>query len=184
MDQRRLSSGFLPQLLRYSFCEICRNKQEGLSLKTQGQKSLFPHWPALHHLFCYHLYWCGDAWKEHLSFMFVPVLLCSGLYSGLCTQVTNASPGSLSSGGILEGYPDRTPGGIRGKQGLMVKNWTSVWDASGLPLVHLHPISVVEPGGTRTGPASARDKVQPGKESFGVKSVYTPIRSREGRRLQ
>ena len=51
---------------------------------------------------------CGDAWKEHLSFMFVSVLLWSGIYSGSCTgtQVTNVSPSSLSLGGILEGYSD------------------------------------------------------------------------------
>ena len=119
MDQRRLSSGFLPQLLRYSFCEICRNKQEGLSLKSQGQKSLFPHWPALHHLFCYRLYWCGDAWKEHLSFMVASVLLWSGIHSGSFTgpQVTNISPSDLILGGIPEDYSDCTPGDIRGKQG-------------------------------------------------------------------
>ena len=61
----------LSQLLRYSFFKICGNELEGLALITGGQKSLFPHWPALHHLFCYRLYWCGDTWKEHLSFMFV-----------------------------------------------------------------------------------------------------------------
>ena len=75
----------LSQLLRYSFCGICENELEGLALTTRGQKSLFPHWPALHHLFCYCLYWCGDAWKEHLSFIFILVLLWSGIYSGLCT---------------------------------------------------------------------------------------------------
>ena len=65
------------------------------------------------------LYWCGDAWKGHFSFMFVSVLLWSGIYSGSCTgtQVTNVSPSSLSLGGILEGYSDCTLGGIRGKQG-------------------------------------------------------------------
>ena len=42
---------------------------EGLALITRGQKSLFPHWLALHHLFCYHLYWCGDTWKEHLFYV-------------------------------------------------------------------------------------------------------------------
>ena len=38
--------------------------------------------------------------------MFVPVLLWSGIYSGLCTgtQVMNVSPSGLSLGGILEGY--------------------------------------------------------------------------------
>ena len=45
----------LSQLLRYSFCGIRGNEMEGLFLITQGQKSLFPHWPALHHLFCYSL---------------------------------------------------------------------------------------------------------------------------------
>ena len=54
------------------------------------------------------LYWCGDVWKEHLSFMFVSVLLWSGIYSGSCigTQVTNVSHNGLSLGGIPEGYSD------------------------------------------------------------------------------
>ena len=88
----------LSQLLRYSFCGICGNKLEGLALITRGQKSLFPHWPALHNLFCYCLYWCGDAWKEHFNFMFVPVLLWSGIYSGPCTgtQVTKFPPAVLA----------------------------------------------------------------------------------------
>ena len=53
--------------------------------------------------------------------MFVPVLLWSGIYSGLCTgtQVMNVSPSGLSLGGILEGYSDSTPGGIGGKQGVL-----------------------------------------------------------------
>ena len=67
----------LSQLFRYSFCKICGNELDGLALITRGQKSLFPHWPALHHLFCYRLYWCGDTWKEHLS-------LCS--YRSYCGQ--------------------------------------------------------------------------------------------------
>ena len=105
----------LSQLLRYSFCGICGNELEGLALITRGQKSLFPHWPALHHLSCYCLYCCGDAWKEHLGYMFIPVLLWSGIYSGSCTgtQVMNVSPSGLSLGAILEGNSDCTPGGIR-----------------------------------------------------------------------
>ena len=88
----------LSQLLRYSFCGICGNELEGPALITLRQKSLFPHWPALHHLFCYSLYWCGNAWKEHLSFMFIQVLLWSGIYSGsrTGTQVTNVSQGVLA----------------------------------------------------------------------------------------
>ena len=114
----------LSQLLRYSFCGICGNEMEGLALITRGQKSIFPHWPALHHLFCYCLYWCGDAWKEHLSFMFVRVLLWSGIYSGSCTgtRVMNVSPSGLSLGGIPEGYSDCTPDGIESRKVLMVKN--------------------------------------------------------------
>ena len=50
-------------------------------------------------------YWCGDIWKEHLSFTLVSVLLWSGIYSGSCTgtQVTNGAPSGLSLGGIPEG---------------------------------------------------------------------------------
>ena len=130
----------MSQLLIYSFCGICGNKLEGLALITRGQKSLFPHWPALHHLFCSCLYWCGDAWKEHISFIFILVLLGSGIYSGSCTgsQVKNVSPSGLSLGGILEGYSDFTLGGIRGKRGFNGEE-LDISLPSGLPPVHLHP---------------------------------------------
>ena len=36
---------------------------------------------------------------------------------GTGTQVTNVYPSGLSLEGILEGYSDCTPSGIRGKQG-------------------------------------------------------------------
>ena len=51
--------------------------------------------------------------------MFISVLLWSVIYSGSCTgsQVTKCAPNGLSLEGIQEGYSDRTPGGIRGKQG-------------------------------------------------------------------
>ena len=103
----------LSLLLRYSVCGICWNELEGLALSS------FPHWPALHLLYCYRLYWCGNAWKEQLSFMSVLLFLWSGIYSGSCTgtQVMNVSPSGLSLGGIPEVYSDCTPGGIRGKQG-------------------------------------------------------------------
>ena len=39
--------GLLSQLVRYSFCETCGDELEGLALITPGQKSLFPHLPAL-----------------------------------------------------------------------------------------------------------------------------------------
>lgn len=38
-----------------TFCRICGNELERLALIAQGQKSLFPCWPVLHHLFCYHI---------------------------------------------------------------------------------------------------------------------------------
>ena len=46
----------LSQFLRYFFCGSCGNELEGLALVAWGQKSLFPHWPTLHNLFCYHIY--------------------------------------------------------------------------------------------------------------------------------
>ena len=65
------------------------------------------------------IYWCGDTWREHLSFKFVQVLLWPGMYSGWCTgtRVTNVRPSGLGLGGIPEGYSVCTPGGIRGKRG-------------------------------------------------------------------
>ena len=57
--------------------------------------------------------------KKHLSFIFVSVLLWSGIYSGshTGTQVTIVSPSSFSLGDIPEDYSNYTPGGIRGKPG-------------------------------------------------------------------
>ena len=62
--------------------------------------------------------------------MFVLALLWSGIYSGLCTgpHVMNVSPSGLSLGGILEGYSARLVASEASKV-LMVRNWTSVWDA-------------------------------------------------------
>ena len=57
----------LSQLFRYFFCGICGKELEGLVLVAWGQKSLFPRWPTLRHLFCYHIYWHGDTQKGHLG---------------------------------------------------------------------------------------------------------------------
>ena len=121
----------LSQFLRYSYCEICGNELEGQSQITRGQKSLFPHWPVFHHLFCYCLYLCGDTRKEHIGFLSVLVLLCSRIYLGSCTgtQETNASPRSFSLGSIPEGYSDCTGVASEASKVLMVRNWTLVWDA-------------------------------------------------------
>ena len=75
--------------------------------------------------------------------------------------MTNVAPNGLSLGGIPEGYSDCTPGGIKDKQGFNGEELdVNQGCASGLPLVHPHPVSVVEPGETSMTP---------------VKSVYTPI---------
>ena len=89
------------------------------------------------------------------------VLLQSGIYSGSCTgtQVMNVSLRGLSLGDIPEGYSDCTPGGIRGKRGEELD--VSEGCQSGLPLVHPHPVSVVEPGGTSVTPTSVRDRLSP-----------------------
>ena len=53
------------------------------------------------------LYRCGDAWKEHLFYVGVGLIVVRK-YSGSCTgtQVTNVSHSGLSLGGIPEGYSD------------------------------------------------------------------------------
>ena len=68
-------------------------------------------------------------------------------------------PVVLALGGILEGYSDCTPGGIKDKQGFNGEELdVNQGCASGLPLLHPHPVSVVEPAGTSTVPASLRDR--------------------------
>ena len=94
------------------------------------------------------------------------------------THKMDANPVNTSLGNILKicaplqatsGEKDKSNKGL----GDMELNQSGM--LSGLPLVHLHPVSVVQPGGASTAPVSVRDKVLPGKESFGVKSVYTPL---------
>ena len=112
------------QLPRWSFCGIC--ELEGLVLVTWGQKSLFPCRPTLHNPFCSHIYWCGDTQKRHLWFFCSSlcnsmVLLCSGLYLGMCigTRNMDASPSrpsrkllSYTLGGIREkGKSNKSLGG-------------------------------------------------------------------------
>ena len=77
------------------------------------------------------LYWCGDTWKEHLSFMFVSVLLWSGIYSGSCTgtQVMNISPSGLAWEAFWKVTLIAPQVASEASKVLMVRSWTSVWDA-------------------------------------------------------
>ena len=109
------------------------------------------------------LYWCSDAWKKHLSVMFISVLLWSGIYSGSCTgtQVINISPRGLA----WEAFRKVTliPPWVTSEANkvLMVRSWTAVRNAirstAGASPPHL--------GGrterVETAPASVRDRLSP-----------------------
>ena len=73
----------------------------------------------------------------------------------------DASPRSPSLGNILRKLLWSNPGGIREKdksnKGLVGMELNQSGMLSGLPLVHLHPASVVELGGMSKMPASVRD---------------------------
>ena len=120
----------LSQLPRYSFCGICGNELEGLALVARGQKSLFPLWPTLHHLFCYtgvatlrrdilvghpfttHHFYCGQK--------------CN---SGMCTSTykTDASPGGPSLGNIPGKLLCYTLDGIREKGKVHIQIFPLDW---------------------------------------------------------
>ena len=161
----------LSQLLRYSFCGICGNELEGLALIAQEQKSLFPCQPILHHLFCYHVYWHGDTQKGHRgccsSLYDSPLLLRSGLYSGMCigTSFPQESQLGKHSGKttLLHLRWHQRKGQIKQRSWWYETKsaWDAIWNA---PLVHLHPASVVEPGGTSKMPALVRDRLSPTRE--------------------
>ena len=113
MDQRRLSNGFVPNSL-----VILSVESVGMSWKDWPYQFFLTGQPFTISLAIAYT-GCGDAWQEHLSFMFILILLWSGIYSGswTSTQVTNVFPSNLSLGGIQEGYSNCILGGIRGKQG-------------------------------------------------------------------
>ena len=77
------------------------------------------------------LCWCGDAWKEHLIFMFVSVLLWLGIYSGSCTgtQVINVSPSGLAWEAFQKVTLIAPQVASEASKVLMMRSWTSVRDA-------------------------------------------------------
>ena len=109
----------LSHLPRYSFCGICGNELEGLALKiTWGQKSLFPRWPTLYHLFCY----TGVVTLRGTSrWLFIPLWLT--ISTAVRTVLGNVHghmervPSSPSLGNIPEDYsaPPRVASEEKGK---------------------------------------------------------------------
>ena len=87
---------------------------------------------------------------------------------GTGTGKMDASFSSPSLGNIPGKLLCYTLGGIREKgksnKGLGGMELNQSWMPSGLPLVHLHPTSVVEPGGMSKTPALVRDRLSPTRE--------------------
>ena len=75
----------------------------------------------------------------------------------------DASPSHLSLGNITKDYSDplwvASEEEKKSNKGLGGKEQSQSGMPSGLPLVHLHPTSVVEPGGMNKVPASIRDRL-------------------------
>ena len=109
------------------------------------------------------LYWCSDAWKKHLSFMFVSVFLRSGIDSGSCTgaPVTNVSPSGLAWEAFWKVTLIAPRVASEASKVLIVRNWTSVRDAIRPTPGASPPVSVVGQGGTSRSPASVRDPLNP-----------------------
>ena len=104
------------------------------------ERLFFPHRLALHHLLCYHIDLCGNSQKGYHGFSIHPFMTCrfylqSKICSRMCTgtKKMDVFPSGLSLGDILEGYsaPPWWHQRKRGNQDkvLMVRNWTSIWDA-------------------------------------------------------
>lgn len=168
----------LSQPLRCSFVESVGNELEGLVLIAWGQKITFlqgqPPPPLL-------LYWCGDTEKGHLgggsSLYDSPFLLWSGLCAGVCTDTrgTDASQGP-SLGSILGNYSGKSSKGLGGKE-LAI----NLGCHQGLRLVHLHPASVVEPGGMNKAPMLVRDRLNLTKEGKASVESLSTSPSRAGK---
>ena len=87
---------------------------------------------------------------------------------GTGTGKMDASFSSPSLGNIPGELLCYTLGGIREKgksnKGLGGMELNQSGMPSGLPLVHLHPTSVVEPGGTSKTPVLVKDRLSPARE--------------------
>ena len=153
-DQRRLSNGFCPNSLHI----LSWNLWEGNGRTVPNNSRTKPYWPALHHLFCYRLYWCGDAWKEHLStsscWSYCGQENTQGHAQALRWQVF--TPEVLTWVAFWKVTLIAFWVTSEASKVLMVRNWTSVWDAIRSTPVLLHSILVVEQGGISTAPVSVR----------------------------
>ena len=188
----------LSQLPRYSFCTICWTGIERLALTLHKYERLFfPHRLALHHPVCYHIDSRGSSQKGHLGFSLCPFVtpflaynfVCGQEYAQRCAQAHKRRMFPLV---VLawETFQKATlfyPGWHqkkRGNQGkvLMVRNWTSLWDAVRSAPGASPPLLS---GRTRRDdsetPVSVRDRLTLAREgSLGGRPVSTPIYSREG----
>ena len=122
------------------------------------------------------LYWCGDAWKEHLSLMFMSVLLWSGNSVVHRHSGDECFSSSLSLGGILEGYSD-SPWVTSEASKVKGKSWTSSRDAikstPGTSPPHLGGRTGRDEYGACVGKGQTKSDQE--RKAFGVTSVYTPI---------
>ena len=189
MDQRRLSDGFCLNTLYILLWNLW--KWTGRIGSIACRQKLFPRWPTLRHLFCYHIYQHDDTQKGHLdcclSLCNSPLLLQSGLDSDISTgtQNTDASPSSTSLGNIPGKLLCYTLRGIREKvksnKGPLGKELNHTGMTLSLPLVHLHPALVVEPEGTSKAPVLVRERLSPTREGKFQWKVCLHLHLEQGR---
>ena len=123
------------QLLRYSFCTICATGIERLTLTLHDQDRLSFHcWPTLHHLLCSSIDWHGFSQKRRLGFTFVLLELPLFLQQGTNTYSTHGPLVTLAWGTFQKTilwYPGwRQRKGGNKMKALVVRGWTSTWDAT------------------------------------------------------
>ena len=183
----------LSQLPRYSSCGICGNELKGLALIARGQKSLFPLWPALHHLFHYDIYWCRDTLKGNFGFYVCPFMVfqfyCGQEYIQDCAQAPRRWIFPLVIL-VWEAFWKATllhPGWHQRKSRnqekvLMVSNWTSIWDAiRSTPGSSLSRLTDRMEKASDETPVLVRDRLTPAREgSLGGRPISIPIYSKGG----
>ena len=166
----------------------CGNELEGLALVAWGQKSLFPHWPTLHNLFA--ITHTGVVTVKRDILAVVYRFVTHHFYcSQHCTQERGWAQvrwmlplvvqlGKHSEKLVASEERGKSNKGVDGKE----LNQSGM--LSGLSLVHLHPTSVVEPGGMSMELASVRDRLSPTRKGKLWWRVCLHPHIEQGRSLQ